>query len=95
MPRYTRTFDAPDAPERPLRVTQEELDAAITQLPLELVAGLQVAIANVARVAEAGRPLRRRRHAPQGQQVALREVPVVLGGRVRPRPAAPPTRAPS
>ena len=33
VPRYTRAFDAPDAPERPLRVTQEELDAAITQLP--------------------------------------------------------------
>ncbi len=38
-----------------------ELDEAITQLPLELVAGLQVAIANVALVAEAGVG---RRHAP-------------------------------
>jgi histidinol dehydrogenase len=74
--RYTRAFDAPDAPDRPLRVTQEELDTAITQLPLELVAGLQVAIANVASVAEAGINSDGAVTLPQGHQIALREVPV-------------------
>ena len=74
--RYTRSFDAPDAPDRPLRVTQEELDTAITQLPLELVAGLQVAIANVASVAEAGIHSDGAVTLPQGQTIALREVPV-------------------
>ncbi len=74
--RYTRTFDAPNAPERPLRVPGEELDAAITQLPLPLVAGLQVAIANVALVAEAGVHSDGAVTLPQGHQVAIREVPV-------------------
>jgi len=74
--RYTRTFDAPDAPERPLRVTPEELDTAITRLPLEVVAGLQVAIANVALVAEAGVHSDGAVTLPQGQRIALREVPV-------------------
>ncbi len=66
----------------------EELDEAIKRLPLELVAGLQVAIANVALVAEAGVGARRRRSTlPQGQRIVLREVPVgsaavyVPGGR--------------
>ena len=76
MSRYTRTFDAPDAPDRPLRVSPEELDAAITQLPLELVAGLQVAIANVALVAEAGVHSDGAVTLPQGHQIAVREVPV-------------------
>jgi len=74
--RYTRMFDAPDAPERPLLVTQEELDTAITQLPLELVAGLQVAIANVALVSEGGIHSDGAVTLPQGQRIALREVPV-------------------
>ena len=56
--------------------------------PLELVAGLQVAIANVA---AGGRGGRRRTTArstlPQGQRIALREVPVALGRRVRARRA--------
>ncbi len=76
LARYTRAFDAPDAPERPLLVTQEELDAAITQLPLGLVAGLQVAIANVALVSEGGIHSDGAVTLPQGQQIALREVPV-------------------
>jgi histidinol dehydrogenase len=73
---YTRTFDAPNAPERPLRVSPEELDAAITQLPLALVAGLQVAIANVALVAEAGVHSDGAVTLAQGHQIAVREVPV-------------------
>ena len=68
-------------------VEPEELDAAIKGLPLELVAGLQVAIANVAEVAQAGVDESRTVKLPQGQSVTLREVPVgaaavyVPGGR--------------
>src|SRR5256885_82480 len=48
---YTRRFDTGGREPKPLRVAPEELDAAIKQLPLEVVAGLQVAIANIAAVA--------------------------------------------
>jgi histidinol dehydrogenase len=82
----TRRFDTPGDP-RPLIVAAEELDEAITRLPLDVVAGLQVAIANVAEVATAGLnedvPVR----LPQGHRVTIREVPVgsaavyVPGGR--------------
>jgi histidinol dehydrogenase len=85
--RYTRRFDAPGAEPGPLRVSAEELDEAITLLPLELVAGLQVAIANVALVAEAGVGTDAAVDLPQGQRVLVRDVPVssaavyVPGGR--------------
>lgn len=84
---YTRRFDTAGNEPRPLLVAPEELDAAIKQLPLELVAGLQVAIANVAEVAQAGVDESRTVSLPQGQSVTLREVPVgaaaiyVPGGR--------------
>jgi histidinol dehydrogenase len=84
---YTRSFDTGGAEPEPLLVSQEELDGAIMQLPLELVAGLQVAIANVARVAEAGVGQETTLELSQGQTVRLREVPVgsaavyVPGGR--------------
>jgi histidinol dehydrogenase len=84
---YTRRFDTAGNEPRPLIVPPEELDAAIKQLPLELVAGLQVAIANVAEVAQAGVDESRTVSLPQGQSVTLREVPVgaaavyVPGGR--------------
>jgi histidinol dehydrogenase len=84
---YTRRFDtAGNEPKSPI-VAPEELDAAITELPLELVAGLQVAIANVAEVAQAGVDESRTVSLSQGQSVTLREVPVgaaavyVPGGR--------------
>src|SRR5580692_7111930 len=49
---YTRLHDTggsdrSEIGQRPLLVSGEELDEAIKALPLELVAGLQVAIANV------------------------------------------------
>lgn len=72
---------------RPLRVSQEELDEAITQLPHELVAGLQVAILNVSDVADAGVGDERKLELSQGHSIALRELPVdsaaiyVPGGR--------------
>jgi histidinol dehydrogenase len=85
--RYTRELDTAGAEPGPLGVSAEELDEAIKQLPLELVAGLQVAIANVALVAEAGVGHDRTVDLPQGQRILLREVPVssaavyVPGGR--------------
>ena len=84
---YTRRFDTAGTEPRALRVTQEELDAAIKALPLELVAGLQVTIANVAQVADAGVDRDTSVELPQGQHVKLREIPVnaaaiyVPGGR--------------
>jgi histidinol dehydrogenase len=84
---YTRRLDTGGADPRPLRVAPEELDEAIKLLPLELVAGLQVAIANVALVSQAGVSEDLAVELPQGQRVLLREVPVssaavyVPGGR--------------
>jgi histidinol dehydrogenase len=84
---YTRRFDTAGNEPRPLRVAGEELDEAIKQLPLELIAGLQVAIVNVALVADAGVHGDTAVELPQGQRIVLREVPVssaavyVPGGR--------------
>jgi histidinol dehydrogenase len=84
---YTRRFDTAGNEPRPLRVVPEELDDAIKRLPLELIAGLQVAIVNVALVADAGVHGDTAVELPQGQRVVLREVPVssaavyVPGGR--------------
>jgi len=84
---YTRRFDTAGNEPGPLAVAPEELDTAIKELPLELVAGLQVAIANVATVAQAGVDEGRTVQLPQGQRVTLREVPMqaaavyVPGGR--------------
>ena len=73
---YTRRLDTRGREPRPLTVAPEELDEAIKQMPLELVAGLQVAIANLARVAEAGVHADTTVELAQGQRVTLREVPV-------------------
>ena len=84
---YTRRFDTAGREPRDLVVPAEELDAAIKELPLELVAGLQVAIANVAVVAQAGVSEDVAVELVQGHSVTLREVPVqaaaiyVPGGR--------------
>jgi histidinol dehydrogenase len=84
---YTRLFDTAGEESRPLVVPAEELDEAIRQLPLDVVAGLQVAIANVAHVARAGVSEDVAVDLPQGHRVVLREVPVssaavyVPGGR--------------
>ncbi len=83
----TRRFDTAGNEPRPLRVAPEELDEAIKRLPLELIAGLQVAIVNVALVADAGVRGDAAVELPQGQRIVLREVPVgsaavyVPGGR--------------
>jgi histidinol dehydrogenase len=84
---YTRRFDTAGAEPGPIIVSADELDGAITRMPLELVAGLQVAIANTARVAEAGVGGESSLELSQGQTIRLREVPVgsaavyVPGGR--------------
>ena len=84
---YTRRFDAPQAQPQALPVTQDELDQALALLDLELVAGLQVAIGNVAAVAQAGVAEELAVELAQGQTVTLREIPVqsaavyVPGGR--------------
>jgi histidinol dehydrogenase len=84
---YTRLFDTDGEEPRPFVVAAEELDEAIRQLPLDVVAGLQVAIANVASVAHAGVGEDVAVDLPQGHRVVLREVPVgsaavyVPGGR--------------
>ncbi len=84
---YTRRLDTAGADPKPLRVAPEELDEALTGLELDLVAGLQVAIANVAEVAQAGVSENVAVDLAQGQRVTLREVPVgsaavyVPGGR--------------
>jgi histidinol dehydrogenase len=84
---YTREFDTAAGEPRPLLVTTEELDEAIKRLPLELIAGLQVAIVNVALVADAAVGHDIPVELPQGQRIVVREVPVasaavyVPGGR--------------
>jgi len=85
--RLTRTLDTNGADPRPLVVPAEEMDEAIKLLPLDVVAGLQVAIANVAEVAQLGVGADASVALPQGQRVTVREVPVesvavyVPGGR--------------
>jgi histidinol dehydrogenase len=73
---YTRRFDTRGAEPRALRVSGEELDEAIKLMALELVAGLQVAIENVALLAQAATVEDTSVELPQGQRIALREVPV-------------------
>src|SRR3954454_946673 len=60
----------------PLRVGPEDLADALAALDPAVRAGLEVARANVAAVASAGRGEEREVHLPQGQTVRLREVPV-------------------
>jgi histidinol dehydrogenase len=85
--RLTRIHDTGRDEPRPLVVPAEELDEAIKRLPLDVVAGLQVAIANVAEVAQLSVGEDASVALPQGQRVVIREVPVdsaavyVPGGR--------------
>ncbi len=73
---YTRRFDTDGEPLE-LCVPPGELDEALKRMPLEVVAGLQVSIANVARVADAAiGPERTPVELPQGHTVTLRELPV-------------------
>ncbi|HTB71088.1 MAG TPA: histidinol dehydrogenase, partial [Solirubrobacteraceae bacterium] len=84
---YTRELDTHGLDPGQLLVAPEELDEAIKSLSPELVAGLQVTIANVAQVADAGVGRDATVELAQGQRVSLRELPVdsaaiyVPGGR--------------
>ncbi len=74
---YTREFDTDGQDPRELRVSARELDEALAQMSREVVAGLQVAIANVARVADASIGAERVLvELAQGHTVTLRELPV-------------------
>ncbi len=59
-----------------LRVGEEELRAALDALAPDVRAGLEVAIANVRAVAEAGLDAEAEATLPQGHTVRLRELPV-------------------
>ena len=84
---FTRRFDTREAEPLPLLVAPEELDAAIRTLPLDVVAGLQVTIANVAEVAAAAVRDDSDLTLAQGHRILTRELPVasaavyVPGGR--------------
>jgi histidinol dehydrogenase len=73
---FVQAYDTGGAEPLPLLVESERLDQGIEQLPVDVVAGLQVATANVAEVANAalGRDVELK--LAQGQSVRLREVPV-------------------
>jgi histidinol dehydrogenase len=82
--RYVERFDDVDGP---LRVGADEPEDALAALDPGVRAGLEVAIANVRAVAQAGVDPEHEVSLPQGQTVTLREVPVrraavyVPGGR--------------
>ncbi len=84
---YTRRFDTSGAEPLALRVPARVLDAAAAALSPELRSGLELAIANVSRVAEAGVGEGRTVSFEDGHEVRLREAPVaraavyVPGGR--------------
>jgi histidinol dehydrogenase len=85
---HTRRLDTGGSEPKAMLVPQQELDAALEATALDVVAGLQVAIANVASVADAivGRGETDVALA-QGHEVTVREMPVdraavyVPGGR--------------
>ncbi|HEX4804520.1 MAG TPA: histidinol dehydrogenase [Conexibacter sp.] len=85
--RYRRELDAGGADPGPLCVPQEEIDAALAGIDPEVRAALELAVANVRAVAQAGVDDERSMALPEGQTVVLREVPVaraavyVPGGR--------------
>jgi histidinol dehydrogenase len=85
----TRRLDTAGAEPRPLVVGAQEMDAALKSMPLELVAGLQVTIANVAVVAQAGVGEDTTVTLPQGQRVTLREIPVAAAAVYAPGGRAP------
>jgi histidinol dehydrogenase len=70
---YVERFDGVTGP---LRVEQDELDEALRRLDPAVRAGLEIAIANVRAVAEAGLAADKEVALPEGQTVTIREVPV-------------------
>ncbi len=76
---YTRRFDTDGADPLPLRVGSAELDAAAAGLAAAVRAGLELAIANIRAVAEAGLSENRTVAFEDGHEVVLREAPVERG----------------
>jgi histidinol dehydrogenase len=74
----TAKFDAPGV--KSLRVDPADAEAALAVLEPSLRAALEVAAANVRRVAEAQLGSEREVELPAGQTVKLREVPVAAAG---------------
>ncbi|HEV2752488.1 MAG TPA: histidinol dehydrogenase [Solirubrobacteraceae bacterium] len=72
----TARFDTGGAVPPPLRVTPQELEAALARLDPAVRAALDVAVTNVALVADAAGGEDREVRLPQGHTVTLREVPV-------------------
>jgi histidinol dehydrogenase len=83
----TGRLDLGGEPARELLVGPEDLDEAIKAMPRDVIAGLQVSIANVAEVASANVGVDTSAQLQQGHSVAVRELPVdraavyVPGGR--------------
>lgn len=77
----TARFDATESPLTSLRVEREVADSALRELDADLRESLELAAANVRAVAElqVGREAREI-ELPQGQRVAMREVPVRAAG---------------
>jgi histidinol dehydrogenase len=85
---YTREFDTHGATPAALRVPEAELDTAVERLDEELRAGLELAIANVAKVARAR--LATDVTVPfDGHAVRVREVPLDRAGIYAPGGRAP------
>ena len=84
---YTREFDTQGATPAAVLVPDAELDTAVERLSDDIRAGLELAIANVGRVAEAQLESGRTVTFDDGHEVLVREVPVgraavyVPGGR--------------
>jgi histidinol dehydrogenase len=76
---YTREFDTAGATPAALRVPEAELDTAAERLDEDVRAGLELAIANVAKVAQA-RLAADRTVAFDGHEVMLREVALDRAG---------------
>ncbi len=87
LERYRRELDAGGADPGQLCVSTEEIDTALAGIDPEVRTALERAVANVRAVAEAGVDEERSVALPEGQTVALRELPVaraavyVPGGR--------------
>ncbi len=84
---FTRRFDTRGAEPKPLTVSQAELAQALAALDPAVREALELAVANVRAVAQAGVDSEHEVALPQGQRIVLRELPVaraavyVPGGR--------------
>ncbi|HKG04198.1 MAG TPA: histidinol dehydrogenase [Conexibacter sp.] len=87
LERYRRELDAAGGDPGPVLVAADEVTSALAGLDPDVRIALELAVENVRAVAQAGIDEEREVSLPQGQRVALREVPVaraavyVPGGR--------------